>query len=45
VTLSDNLTDDAFEERTAILQYNGGYTRAEAERVARAELTGRREKS
>ena len=37
--------DDELAERAAILEYDGGYSRAEAERRARAELTGRREKS
>ena len=29
--------DDAVQERAAILEYDGGYPRAEAERRARAE--------
>jgi len=37
--------DDELQERAAILEFDGGYPRAEAERLARAELTGRREKS
>ena len=37
--------DDKFKERAAILEYDGGYARAEAERRALAELTGRRDKS
>ena len=35
VTGSD---DDEFEERAAIIEYEGGYSREEAERRARAEL-------
>ena len=37
--------DEEFAERAAILEYDGGYSRVEAERLARAELTGRRDKS
>ena len=37
--------DDEFEERAGIIEYDGGYPRAEAERRALAELTGRRDKS
>lgn len=37
--------DEEFQERAAILEYDGGYLRAEAERRALAELTGRRDKS
>ncbi len=33
----DEEADDAFEERTAILEYDAGFTRAEAERRARNE--------
>lgn len=32
----------AFEERAAILEYDGGHTRAEAERLAREEVFGSR---
>jgi putative DNA primase/helicase len=45
VALPDSGHEDAeFGERAAIIEYDGGYSRAEAERRARAELTGRREK-
>jgi Protein of unknown function (DUF3631) len=37
--------DGEFEECAAILEYDGGHPRAEAERRARAELAGRREKN
>ena len=37
--------DDELQERAAILEFDGGYPRAEAERRAWAELTGRRDKS
>ena len=37
--------DDELRERAAILEYDGGYSRAEAERRALAELRGRRDKS
>jgi putative DNA primase/helicase len=37
--------DDEFQERAAIIEYDGGYPRGEAERRARAERTGRRDKS
>jgi len=30
----------AFEERAAILEYDGGYSRKEAERLARIEIYG-----
>jgi len=30
----------AFEERAAILEYDGGYSREEAERLARLEIYG-----
>jgi hypothetical protein len=30
----------AFEERAAILEYDGGWPRAEAERLARLEVFG-----
>jgi hypothetical protein len=39
------LYDGEFAERSAIREYDGGYSRPEAERLARAELAGRREKS
>lgn len=32
----------AFEERAAILEYDGGHSRAEAERLAREEVFGTR---
>jgi hypothetical protein len=31
---------DRFEERVAILEYDGGWTRVEAERLARLEVYG-----
>ncbi len=37
--------DDNFQERAAILEFDGGYPRAEAGRRARVELAGRRDKS
>jgi len=37
--------DDEFQERAGIIEHLGGYPRAEAERRARAELTGRHDKS
>jgi Protein of unknown function (DUF3631) len=37
--------DNEFQERAGIIEYDGGYPRAEAERRALAELTGRRDKS
>lgn len=37
--------DDEFHERAGIIEHDGGYSRAEADRRARAELTGRRAKS
>lgn len=37
--------DDNFRERAAILEFDGGYPRAEAGRRARVELAGRRDKS
>jgi hypothetical protein len=37
--------DEEFQERAAILEYDGGYPRAEVERRALAELTARRDKS
>jgi hypothetical protein len=37
--------DDEFEERAAIREFDGGYLRTEAERLARAELAGLRDKS
>ena len=46
VTLSEpQLNDDEFKERAAILEYDACCSRAEAEQRARAELTGRRDKS
>jgi len=46
VTLPDARLDDGeFGERSAILEFDGGWPRAEAERRAWAELTGRRDKS
>jgi hypothetical protein len=36
--------DDELQERAASLEYDGGYSQAEAERRA-AELSGRRDKS
>jgi hypothetical protein len=39
------MPDDEFQERAGIIEHDGGYPRAEAERRARAELTGRRDKS
>jgi len=35
-----NDIDFAFEERAAILEYDGGYCRLEAERLARLEIYG-----
>ena len=37
--------DDEFGERAGIIEFDGGYSRAEAEQRAHAELTGRRDKS
>jgi putative DNA primase/helicase len=37
--------DDEFQQRAGIIEFDGGYSRAEAEQRARAELTGRRDKS
>jgi len=37
--------DDEFGERASIVEFDGAYSQAEAEQRARAELTGRREKS
>ncbi len=37
--------NDEFQERAGITEFDGGYSRAEAEHRARAELTGRRYKS
>jgi Protein of unknown function (DUF3631) len=37
--------DEEFQERAGIIEHDGGYPRAEAERRALAELTGRRDKS
>ncbi|HZT88196.1 MAG TPA: hypothetical protein VFA12_09510 [Stellaceae bacterium] len=37
--------DDEFQERAAILEYDGGYPRAEAEQRAHTELNGRRDQS
>jgi putative DNA primase/helicase len=39
------LDDDAFQERAAILEFVGAYSRAEAERRAWVELTGGHDKS
>jgi hypothetical protein len=36
--------DDEYQERLGIIEYDGGYSRGEAERRAWAELTGRRDK-
>jgi hypothetical protein len=38
--LGTGLDDDEFGERAAILEYDGGHPRAEAERLARAEIAG-----
>jgi len=35
----------AFEERAAILEYDGGFTRSEAERLARIEIEALRKTS
>ena len=32
--------DDELGERAGVLEYDGGYPRSEAERLARAELSG-----
>jgi hypothetical protein len=37
--------DDEFNECAGVIEFDGGYSRAEAEQRARAELTGRRDKS
>jgi putative DNA primase/helicase len=42
LALPDN---DEFQERAGIIENDGGYPRAEAERRARAELSGQRDKS
>lgn len=36
---------DAFEERAAILEYDGGFSRSEAERLARIEIEALRKTS
>jgi len=38
IMMSDS--EFSFEERAAILEYDGGYSRAEAERLARIEIYG-----
>ena len=35
---------ERFEERAAILEYDGGHTRAEAERLAREELKPKKQR-
>ena len=37
VTLSEGLCDDAFDERAAIREFDGGFARADAERLTRDE--------
>ena len=37
---AENELADRFEERAAILEYDGGWPRAEAERLARIEVFG-----
>jgi hypothetical protein len=37
VTLSEDQCDDAFDERAAIHEFDGGFSRAEAERLTRDE--------